>query len=164
MVAKKPSTGGLMVEIPSPIERVLTVVDEDEVDQPRPAAPHYGEQDGEVPVATACEACGCRWVTDPDAVIPNGAVDCAFCGMMRGRTHRDASLTEFENGASASSEASSTIQYQWADESPSSTGPDLLEYSRLLVLADPTRDYVDELVALCSRCPYERHLYLSDEK
>jgi len=151
-----------MVTVPNPTTHVLSLIDPETVDQPRPEAPQYGDPADTVAVAEPCPACGCRWVTDPTAVIPAGAVDCGFCGTMRGRVHRNASLTEFEDGDTPAAAAESSIEYRWAGTSPFLGWDEVLLAGRELVRADPTSDYLSELVAVVARPPYLRQVYLAD--
>jgi hypothetical protein len=97
-------------------------------------------------------------------VIPKGTVDCAFCGVIQGNVHREASLGEFADGGTPTTDPDETVEYLWAGDSPFLAWDDLLEYSRLLVLDDLTGNYVDELLELASRLPYLRHVYLSERK
>jgi len=151
-----------MVEIPDPTQQVLTRAAPEAVEQPRPPDPHYGTRDGAVPVVDPCPACSCRWVTDPTAVSPEGSVHCGYCRAMRGYLHRDANLAEFTDGAAPSLDADSTIDYRWAADSPFLGWRELRVAARECVQANPTTDYVTELMALAHRPPYCRQVYLAN--
>lgn len=93
-----------MTTIANPVYRVLEVADPEEIDQPKPV----GEFDAFssldlVPVTEPCERCGCHWIGDPEAFIPEGNAECAYCRMWRGSVHRNASLGEFSDDEAAAS-------------------------------------------------------------
>jgi len=149
--------------MPDPTEDVLSRVPPDAVDQPRPSNPRFCDRKETVAVAEPCPACGCRWVTDPTAVIPEGSVDCGYCGAMRGYVHRDVRLSEFADGEAATRGADREIEYSWAGSSPFLNWGDLRELARECVRADPPGSYLTELSALARRSPYERQVYLTDQ-
>jgi len=82
---------------------------------------------------------------------------------MRGYVHRDARLSEFADGETATREADREIEYNWAGSSPFLDWGDLRELARECVQADPPSSYLAELSALARRSPYERQVYLTDQ-
>ncbi|WP_435181224.1 hypothetical protein [Halorussus sp. AFM4] len=150
-----------MVAIQNPFSRDLTQVEADEVDQPRPTNPRYGEPESTVAVRAPCEACGCRWVTNPEIVIPEGLVECGHCGMVRGHLYRDSKLTEYADEDTTSADGS-TFEYKRVSGGPQDGFDELLNGSRYLVFVSPWFDFLSAFDALVERCPYMRHRFLED--
>jgi len=93
-----------MTEIPNPIFHVLELAEPGEIDQPKPTEDVAAFTSiGLVPVTEPCERCGCYWIGDPEAFVPEGNAECAYCRMWRGSIHRDASLSEFAEDSSTPS-------------------------------------------------------------
>jgi hypothetical protein len=98
-----------MTEIPNPVYRVLQPVEPGEIEQPKPpdrlaAFPSFES----IPVSEPCERCGCHWIVNPEAFVPEGNAECAYCRLWRGSVHRDASLSEFaDSGAPATFDSNS---------------------------------------------------------
>jgi hypothetical protein len=154
----------MSLEIPNPLIRVLTPVNESEVEQPIPENPVYGSQDDAVPVESPCEACGCRWIIGPGVVVPDGTAYCAFCRMWRGNIYRDAKLTEFADSDLQNSEGDDTIQFSWVRDGPGYSWEDIFRLAHESVLIDPTTDYFNELCdELLCRCPYMVHRYMESK-
>lgn len=87
-----------MTEIPNPLYRVLKLADGEEIDQPKPAGEFNAFPTLDlVPVTEPCERCGCYWIGDPTAFVPEGNAECAYCRLWRGSIHRNASLSEFSD-------------------------------------------------------------------
>jgi hypothetical protein len=151
-----------MTAIPNPVDNVLSKVEPSEVDQPAPADPPRGQPEDLLPTENRCQICGCQWVTVRDDVRPKGTSECGFCGCWRGQLHRNASLDEFGGSSTATRNPDSTVEYQFASGGPTLDWSELRQFSRAVVLEQPQRSYVDELVAMGGKSAYEQHLYLKD--
>jgi hypothetical protein len=104
--------------IRNPTTRVLDLADPEDVDQPAPPT-DVRSWSGEIaPVTEACERCGCYWILDPDAVLPDGHAECCFCRMWRGKIHRDARLSEYTDSGGASTGETETIEALNASSMP----------------------------------------------
>jgi hypothetical protein len=107
-----------MTTIPDPVTRVLDLADPEDVDQPAPpkgVRPWSGEI---VPVTEPCECCGCHWICNPDAFLPEGHAECCFCRTWRGSIHRDARLSEFSTSSGESTTGNETIEVVNANALP----------------------------------------------
>lgn len=151
-----------MVEIQCPVSRVLSRVDGSNVQQPTPMSLQFGSRKDAVAVEHPCEACGCRWVTDPEIVIPEGTVHCAYCGMWRGSLHRDTKLSEFSDAKSIG-ESSETISYRWASDGPGWGFGEVLTAAREVVAEQPRQDYLNVCFEILTRPPYEADLYVQEQ-
>lgn len=97
-----------MTTIPNPVTRVLELADPDEISQPAPPVEIRSWSEEIVPVTEPCERCGCYWMADPEAFLPEGRVECCYCRMWRGSLHRDASLSEYTASETEVSENTDT--------------------------------------------------------
>jgi hypothetical protein len=109
-----------VVEVPSPLARVLAVVDPEDVDQPSPPANLTQHTVADtMPVAEPCERCGCRWIINPDRFVPSDHAECAYCRMWRGSAEsRGTSLAEFKDGGGPADPEDSTMEMVMSEGIP----------------------------------------------